>query len=121
MRIAQGGSQMYCHTCGEVQVCEAIPTTVAGKPSDQRWYRKDHRDIQWFRRSRKCTYCYTRFTTAEISERFLDGLVELRNALANIKPNAEEFVKHSKGAAESLSTLTASLDVLRALKLYMES
>ena len=112
---------MYCHTCGEAQVCEAIPTTVAGKPAGQRWYRKDHRDIQWFRRGRKCTYCSTRFTTAEVSEKFLDELVELRSALANIKANAEEYVKQSNGAAESLSKLTSSLDVLRALEPYVES
>ncbi|HXG11462.1 MAG TPA: DNA-directed RNA polymerase subunit alpha C-terminal domain-containing protein [Gemmataceae bacterium] len=118
MRVAQGGTKMYCPHCGHVRVCEAISTTQLGKPSGQRWYRKGHEDLQWFRRGRRCQTCRKAFITAEVDEDFLDELVELRTVLAQIKANAEAYVKESKAASEALSRLTASLGVLRALKIY---
>jgi len=48
----------------------------------------------------------------------LDELVELRNALRDIKENAETYVKESERASKSLSKLGESLEVLRALKIY---
>jgi hypothetical protein len=121
MRVAQGGTQMHCPYCGEVQVCRAISTTELGKRSGQRWYREDHEDIRWFRRGRECTACNNRFVTAEVDEDFLDELVELRNALANLKVNAEEYVKESTAASAALARLTSSLGLLRALNVYRES
>ncbi len=120
MRVAQGGTQMNCPYCGEVQICQAVPTTELGKPSGQRWYRKDHQDIRWFRRGRKCTACNKRFITAEVDEEFLNELVELRNALASLKVNAEAYVKESTAASSALDRLTKSLSLLRALKVYQE-
>jgi hypothetical protein len=59
--------------------------------------------------------------TAEVKEDFLNELVELREALAAIKEHAESYVEESRAAAESLSQLTASLEVLRALRIYKET
>src|SRR4051794_19490510 len=112
MRVAQGGTQMYCPFCGEVQVCEAIPTTLLGKPTGQRWHKQGHDDLQWFRRGRRCQACRNSFVTAEVDEDFVDELVELRTALAQIKKNAEAYVKESSAASEALTKLTASLSVL---------
>lgn len=120
MRVAQGGTQMYCPHCEHVRVCEAIPTTQLGKPAGQRWYRKGHEDLQWFRRGRRCQTCRKSFITAEVDEDFLDELVELRTALAQIKSNAEDYVKESNAASETLARLSKSLNALRALKIYQD-
>jgi hypothetical protein len=113
-----GGTQMYCPRCESVEVCAAIPTTALGKEAGQRWYRPDHDDIQWFRRGRECQTCGFAFLTSEVQEAFLDELVELRGALGDLKKNAERYAEASKEAEQTLHELTASLQVLRALKIY---
>lgn len=112
---------MHCPHCGQVRVCRVVPTTELGKPQGQRWYRPDHQDIQWFRRARKCLKCGKGFITAEVIEGFLEELVQLRNALANIKKNAEDYVQESAAASAALGRLTESLGVLRALKVYQRT
>jgi phosphoketolase len=67
-----------------------------------------------------CKKCGSKWLTAELPEKFLDELVELRDALKEIKQNAESYMKESKKAATSLEKLSASLSVLRALKAYRE-
>jgi len=101
-----------------LRLCEAVSTTKLGMPSGQRWYRQEHQDLQWFRRGRKCLTCDLDFITAEIDEDFLDELVQLRTALAQIKSNAESYIEESNNASEALGRLTSSLNVLRALALY---
>ena len=49
---------------------------------------------------------------------FLEELVELRDALSSIKSNAESYIQESAAASQSLSKLSESLGVLRALKVY---
>jgi hypothetical protein len=56
-----------------------------------------------------------------VEEDFVDELVELRDALAEIKSNAEAYVKQSKAAGKSLAKLTSALEVLRALKVYKKA
>lgn len=56
--------------------------------------------------------------TAELPEEFLDELVELRNALKEVKLNAESYIKEAESASAHLNKLSASLAVLRALKVY---
>jgi hypothetical protein len=56
--------------------------------------------------------------SAEVPEEFLDELVELRNALRDIKSNAEAYMRESATASQSLGKLSESLSVLRALKVY---
>ncbi len=62
--------------------------------------------------------CRRTFTTAEVDEEFLDELCELRDALSEIKENAERYVVESESASKSLLSLSKSLDVLRALTIY---
>lgn len=113
-----GGTQMWCPTCDEIRVCKAIPTTILGMESGQRWHRIDHEDLSWFRRGRQCLQCGDQWLTSEIREDFLDELVELRNALADLKSNAEAYVASSEKAQVALRKLTKSLQVLRALEMY---
>jgi hypothetical protein len=58
--------------------------------------------------------------SAELPEDFLDELVELRNALRDIKANAEAYMDEAERASAGLAKLTKSLSVLRALRIYKE-
>jgi hypothetical protein len=120
VHVGHGGTQIYCPDCRSVQVCKAIPATEVGKTSGQRWIRQDHQDVQWFRCGRRCPVGH-KFLTVEIDEGFLDELVALRNALANIKADAEQYVRESTAASQSLDRLTRSLNLLRALKDYQQT
>ena len=117
-RNGQGGTQKWCPTCESIQVCAAVNPTQLGERSGQRWYKPDHDDIQWFRRGLICQSCGDEWLTAEVEERFLSELVELRGALKEIKTHAESYAKESQKAGQSLTKLSASLSVLRALKVY---
>ena len=113
-----GGTLMHCPCCENITECKAIPPGSIGEKTGQRWHRTDHTDINWFRRARQCLTCEECFITAEIDEKFLAELVELRNALGNIKLHAEQYAKESNAAAKSLNKLSNSLKVLKALNLY---
>ncbi|WP_418647672.1 hypothetical protein ACNQFN_00405 [Thauera butanivorans] len=117
-RVAQGGTKKWCPTCQSINVCAAVNPSSLGEESEQRWYQKDHTDIQWFRRALVCLECGSSWLTAELPESFLDELVELRDALREIKENAEIYVNESDKASETLKKLSASLSVLRALNAY---
>ena len=117
-RIYQGGTKKYCPQCESIQVCAAVNPATLGEKSGQRWYRRDHTDLQWFRRGLVCQECGDTWLTAEIPESFLDELVQLRDALKEIKLNAETYVKESDKASVTLKKLSRSLSVLRALKTY---
>ena len=118
-----GGTQMYCATCTQVQVCRAVPARDVdwNLESGQRWYHRRHPDLQYFRRGRNCQECGSSWLTVEIPEKFLDELVELRDALAELKTNAETYSRQSDAAADSLKRLKESLGSLRALDLYSKS
>lgn len=121
MKVEQGGTQMWCPTCKEIRICAAIPLTRIGYKSGQRWYKTDHPDINWFRRGRECMTCGHEFVTAEMNEEFLEELVELRGALADLKKNAEKYIKESDTASKTLKSLSKSLKVLKALRLYKDA
>lgn len=118
MRVPQGGTQMHCPQCKRVRVCKAVSPSALGETAGQRWFRIGHEDIAWFRRGRQCLTCGHEWLTAELPENLVDELVELRNALANVKKNAETYVRQARDAAESLEDLTKSLAILRALDVY---
>ncbi len=121
MRISKGGTDMFCSSCKEVTTCKAVPVPqVTGDSNDygQRMYYKKHDDINWFQRGRECLLCGHEFVTAEVDIEFLEELTDLRDALKEIKENAEAFVKESSAASKSLSKLGDSLSILRALKVY---
>lgn len=111
---------MFCKHCQKVTVCKAVdPKQVTSAVSSgRRFYRTSHEDVQYFRRGRVCQTCKSAFLSAEMREDFINELTELRDALGNIKKNAEKYVEQAGAAAASLSDLTSSLEVLRALKVY---
>ncbi len=115
MRIGQGGTQMYCPKCEKITVCQAIPLSQLDEESEQRWYKTEHEDIQWFRRGRRCQECFEEFITSEINEKYLDELTELRDAVADIKNNAQLYIAESKQTSKALKKLTKSISVLKAL------
>jgi hypothetical protein len=117
-RNGQGGTQKWCPRCKSTQVCAAVNPSQLGWSSGQRWYKPEYDDIQWFRRGLICQNCENEWLTAEVEERFLTELVDLRNALKEIKINAEDYISESKKASKSLVKLSSSLSVLRALDLY---
>ena len=119
-KVAKGGTDMYCPSCRKIRVCSSPSLSSIGETSGQRWHHTEHSDLHWFRRARVCLTCHEEFVTAELNAKYLDELVELRNALADVKTKAEQFVSKSKSATKSLDALTKSLDTLRALKLYSE-
>ncbi|WP_300464464.1 hypothetical protein [Desulfobacula sp.] len=118
-----GGTKMYCPKCKEIRVCKAIPINDIDweQKNAQRWYRKDHPDINWFRRGRECLECEHHFITSEINEKYIDELVELRNALADIKKHSEQYIDESNQASGTLQKLSDSLSLLQALKLYKDT
>ena len=113
-----GGTLMFCPHCEDLTECRVIPATLMGEDAGQRWSRTDHTDINWFRRARQCKNCSQGFLTAEIDEKFLEELVELREALGSIKLHAEQYLTESTSAAKSLNKLSKSLRVLKALSIY---
>ena len=124
MRVTKGGTDMFCPGCKSINTCKAVPVPqVTMRTSDygQRRYYKKHADLQFFQRGRECLACGHEFVSAEVDRGFLEELVELRDALRELKSNAESYVKESAAASESLSKLSASLGVLRALKMYKSS
>jgi hypothetical protein len=120
MRNGQGGTQKWCPTCKAVRVCAAFNPAMLAAKAGQRWRKTSHSDVQWFRRALECQHCGEKWLTAEIEERFLDELVELRDALADLKLNAEKYIKESSAASKSLSALSKSLSVLRSLESVTE-
>ncbi len=118
-----GGTKMYCLHCKRVRVCSAVSTREVD-PSlalGQRWYIRTHDDLQFFRRGRECQTCFHNWLTVEIPESHLDELVELREALADLKQHAETYVDEAKSAGVALRKLNKSLGVLRALNVYKDS
>jgi len=121
MRTLRGGTQIYCPECKSIRTCKGINPSYIANVSGQRWRRTDHADINWFRRGRRCLTCEHEFLTAELKEDFVAELVELRDALHDIKRSAEAYTEESAAAAVSLKKLTESLNVLRALNIYQKA
>ena len=114
--MGRSPAKMYCTTCEDITPCRSVNFSEFGLENDRRFYKVDHSDIQWFRRLRVCDDCASDFVTAEVDERFLDELVKLREALCDIRENALEYEADAKKAAATLSKLTSSLKLLKALK-----
>ena len=120
----RGGTQMWCPQCKEDQVCKKIAAAkVTGDPQDytQSLHYIAHQDVNFFQRGRLCLACGYTFVTTECAEQLLLELMQLRNALSDVRSNAESYILESKKASESLAELHKSLSVLKALKLYTDS
>jgi len=118
--VINGGTQRCRASSGEVQVCRAVPTTDIGHESGQRWYSLQYTDLQWFRRGRECQECADTRLSSEIREDSWRGLIEVRDALGDLKKDAERYVEASQDVSDALDELTESLEVLRALRLHQQ-
>lgn len=113
--MGRTATKIYCPHCDEIHPCWSVSFSVIGETSGRRFYRLDHNDINWFRRARECENCSEVFTTAEINEAFLEELVSLRDALKDIKSNAQEYQEDAKKASKTLDKLSESLKILKTL------
>lgn len=113
---------MWCSNCQKITSCKAVsPKEVnSNLPSSRRFYKTEHSDVHFFRRGRVCLKCQHKFLSAEAREDFLTELVELRDALAVVKRDAEQYLVDSKQTAKTLSSLNETLGKLRALKVYQK-
>jgi hypothetical protein len=121
MKIAKGGTGMYCPGCKKITTCKAVAAAqVTQRASDysQRKYYTKHNDIHYFQRGRQCLTCKHEFVSGEVDLGFLRELAQLRDALSEIKANAETYAKESEAASASLAKLSESLETLQALALY---
>lgn len=124
MKTGSGGTDMWCPNCMSIMTCKAIPgASVTYNAGDyaQRWHHNKHPDLNWFQRGRECLVCGHKFLTGEMNLQYLFELAELRDALSEVKANAEAYASESQKAARSLNKLSESLKVLRALKIYKEA
>jgi len=108
---------MWCPGCQQETICAARNLSAHGLRGGQR-QRHEDQEINWFRRARECLSCGETYLTVELNEDYLDELIELRKALADVKTHAEEYTHESSRAARALRRLSESLKVLRALHIY---
>jgi hypothetical protein len=116
MRNAQGGTGKWCPRCQQICVVKVVPLSSLGYAAGQRYYRTDHKAINWFRRGLECQDCFHSWPSAELPESYILELIKLRDALQDIKTHAETYSKEAEGAATSLAELRKSLSVLLALE-----
>ncbi|NOT55315.1 MAG: hypothetical protein HOP18_11970 [Deltaproteobacteria bacterium] len=122
MKTETGGTLMWCPTCKAVTSCKSVYVRHVNQyvATARRLYRTNHDDVQFYRRGRKCQTCGHGFMTAETREDFIDELVELRDTLAAIKHDTEQYIADSEKTSKSLGSLNESLGKLRALKIYQK-
>ena len=118
--VSKGATQLYCASCDEVQVCWAVPTTDLGHESEQRWYSLQYTDVQWLPEESECQECADTWLTSQIREHLLRELIELRDALGDLKQSAVKCMAASQSASAALGGLTESLAALRAQRLYKQ-
>ena len=111
---------MWCPKCESIQACKGVsPKDVNSHlQSGQRFYMKQHKDIQFFRRGRICQKCGHQFLTAEASNEFLTELIELRDHLGEVKKHVENYIEKSRSTMASIAGLSMTLGKLRALDVY---
>lgn len=121
-RKARGGAQIWCSKCRSITACKGVEPKEIKKylKRGRRWYMKEHEDVHWFQRGRICQSCGHGFITSEVNREFLDELIELRDALGEIKKNTEEYIEKSKEASLSLEELNSSFNKLKAMKIYLK-
>lgn len=108
-------TEKWCPKCKAIRIIKAVSPSSLGARSGQRLYRTDHEDIRFFRRGQECQTCLHDWLSAEVPERFINELVELRDALRYIKKDAEAYYKESQIAANSLAKLSKYLSDLSSL------
>ena len=120
MKTQTGGTRMWCPNCNRITSCKSVYVRYVNQsaPTARQLCQRNHEDIKFYRRGRECLSCRTGFMTAEASEDLLAELVELRNTLAAIKRDTEQYIADAEKTSKSLGSLNESLGKLRALKAY---
>jgi len=113
--MARSAAQLWCPRCKEVHPCHSMNPSEIGETGGRRFSMIGADDVEFVRRFRRCDECGEDFETAEVETRFLDELVKLRSALADLKTNAAAYQVDADKAASQLKKLSKSLAVLRAL------
>ena len=114
--MTRTAAQIWCPNCKEIHPCYSVNASDVGETGGRRFFKSEANDVNFFRRFRQCTNCDEHFETSEVEARFLDELVQLRRALADIKANAAAYELDAKKASEKLKKLSKSLAVLKALE-----
>lgn len=111
--MARSATQLYCPHCKAIRSCNVADyhdaKDFAGEPGQQRWYRKDHPDINWFRRVRQCSTCSELFTTVELDEQLLLELVRLRERVGELRSKIDTHNIAAKAASDALNQLSAAI------------
>jgi hypothetical protein len=108
--LSKGGTEMWCPQCEEIAICAAIPNAELGLISGQRICETNQPDLNWFRRARQCQECFHEFVTAEIEEKFIDKLCEMRKALADIQIQLDGFHKAARMARAAVKKVDDILE-----------
>ena len=108
-----GGTRLFCPNCTSETVCRAVSPTKLERRKQQRISHAVHGDLHWFRRGRECLACGYLFLTGELSETFIQELIDLRNAwVQSMRPH----VRKARRRCEAQSRLeTVSLEDAKAL------
>jgi hypothetical protein len=83
---SDGGTQLWCPKCDEIQECKVISYDNDSKGN---FFHKEFPDLQWRARPRQCNVCDHHFNTYEIEQTAIDELVELRKLLIELKTSIE--------------------------------
>ena len=102
--VRMGGTEMWCPQCEDMTICAAIPI------ADQRVRSIDESDLHWFRRERQCQECFHDFITAEIEEKIIDELCEMRSALVDIRMQFDGFHKAARMAGAAIQKVEDILE-----------
>lgn len=113
--MSRSAAKLWCPNCADIHPCRSVSPSYVGEDSGNRFYREDAEDVRYFRRFRECTNCGDHFETSEVEAKFLDELITLRSALADLKRNASDYEADAKKAASKLRRLGKSLAVLKVL------
>ncbi len=106
--MSKGGPKLHCPKCAALENCRSLKVSEPTLGRARALYYKHHKDIQWYRRRRRCNACNHSFLTAEVEERFLDELLELRNRLierrrARIASVRVDWLKNQETAPRELA------------------
>lgn len=118
--MGRSATTLWCPKCKEHRPCRSLSDREAddylSTRRGPRFYMPGHDDLQYFSRVRECEQCGEDFQTAEVESTFLDELVKLRTALAEIKLSAAAHVKDTKETARQLNDLAKWLVALQSLQ-----
>ena len=98
--------QLYCPNCKRyqiVRVSNSYDSKAWTGDHNHKLYFKENPDITWHRRVRQCSVCDQQFSTAEIEERYLDELVQLRKSVVQLRSRLERYENASNSARDAVS------------------